>query len=167
MTHFIFLSTLCLSVVVKREMTAKAKLLIQVLIYAHTFTYGHELWAITERIRSQIQAVDMHFLQRVSQFSFIHRVRSSVIQSVAVLLLHLKESVEVVWGTDQDAFGHLLDEVFQVCSVPEVPELNQDTLEREIKSLGWPQSALLFPQMSWRRWLGKDRCGLLWLGCCS
>lgn len=31
-----------------------------------TITYGHELWVVTERLRSQIQAAKMSFLWRVA-----------------------------------------------------------------------------------------------------
>lgn len=33
-------------------------------------------------------------------------------------------------------------------------------------SIGWPGNALLFPRISWRRWLAKGRSGLLCLSCC-
>uniref|UniRef100_A0A3P8PUB1 Ig-like domain-containing protein n=1 Tax=Astatotilapia calliptera TaxID=8154 RepID=A0A3P8PUB1_ASTCA len=36
----------------------------------------------------------------------------------------------------------------------------------EIICLGWPGNALVFPQISWRRWLGRGRSGPLCLGCC-
>ncbi|KAK3511498.1 hypothetical protein QTP70_009001 [Hemibagrus guttatus] len=39
------------SVVVKKELSRKAKLLIYQSIYFPTLTYGHELWAMTERLR--------------------------------------------------------------------------------------------------------------------
>ncbi|KAK3517264.1 hypothetical protein QTP70_001756 [Hemibagrus guttatus] len=42
------------SVVVKKELSRKAKLSIYQSIYVPTLTYGHELWVMTERIRSQI-----------------------------------------------------------------------------------------------------------------
>ena len=31
-------------------------------VYVPTLTYGHELWVVTERIRSRIQATEMSFL---------------------------------------------------------------------------------------------------------
>lgn len=45
--------------VVKRELSRKAKLFNYQSIYLQTLTYGHELWVLTERLRSQIQAVEM------------------------------------------------------------------------------------------------------------
>ncbi|KAI3368927.1 hypothetical protein L3Q82_025906 [Scortum barcoo] len=35
-------------------------------IYVPTLTYGHELWVMTERTRSRIQAAEMSFLRRVA-----------------------------------------------------------------------------------------------------
>ncbi|KAI3352723.1 hypothetical protein L3Q82_019304 [Scortum barcoo] len=45
---------------------------------APTLTYGHELWVMTERTRSRIQAAEMSFLRRVAGRSLRDRVRSSV-----------------------------------------------------------------------------------------
>ncbi|KAK3528214.1 hypothetical protein QTP86_026677, partial [Hemibagrus guttatus] len=39
------------SVVVKKELSRKAKLSIYQSIYVPTLTYGHELWVMTERLR--------------------------------------------------------------------------------------------------------------------
>ena len=44
--------TLKRTVVVKRELSQKAKLSIYRSIYIPTLTYGHELWVVTERIKS-------------------------------------------------------------------------------------------------------------------
>ncbi|MEQ2287992.1 hypothetical protein AMECASPLE_018441 [Ameca splendens] len=32
--------------------------------------------------------------------------------------------------------------------------------------LGWPGNALVFPRMSWPKWLGRGKSGSLCLGCC-
>ena len=66
-----------LSVVVKRELSQEAKLLIYRSIYDPTLTYGLELWAMTKRIRSCIQVAKMSFLGRVVGLSLRDRVRSS------------------------------------------------------------------------------------------
>ncbi|MDF4355550.1 hypothetical protein P3445_23995, partial [Vibrio parahaemolyticus] len=42
------------SIVVKRELSQKAKLSIYWSSNLPTLTYGHELWVVTERMRSQI-----------------------------------------------------------------------------------------------------------------
>jgi len=49
------------SVLLKEELTLKVKLSIYRSIYFHTLTYGHELWVMTERTRSQIQAPKFAF----------------------------------------------------------------------------------------------------------
>ncbi|TWW74485.1 hypothetical protein D4764_14G0004880, partial [Takifugu flavidus] len=56
--------TLHRSVVVKRELSRKAKLSIYQSIFAPTLTYGHELWVMTERTRSWVQAAGMSFSLR-------------------------------------------------------------------------------------------------------
>ncbi|KAK3564249.1 hypothetical protein QTP86_012027 [Hemibagrus guttatus] len=53
-----------LSVVLKKELSQKAKLLIYQSIYVSTLTYSHELWVMNERIRSRIQVAEMSFLCR-------------------------------------------------------------------------------------------------------
>ena len=68
------------SVVVKRELSRKAKLSIYQSIYVPALTYGHELWVMTERTRSRVQAAEMSFLRRVAGLSLRDRVRSSVIR---------------------------------------------------------------------------------------
>ncbi|KAL4005315.1 hypothetical protein ACER0C_005028 [Sarotherodon galilaeus] len=118
--------TLHRSIVVKRELSVKAKLSIYRSIYVPTLTYGHELWVVTERMRLRIQAAEMSFLRKVAGLSLRDRVRSSAIQE----------------------------------------GLRVEPLAGEIISLGWPGNALVFPRISWRRWLGRGRSGLLCLGCC-
>jgi len=79
-------------VVVKKELSQKAKLSIYWSIYVPTLTYGHELWVVTERTRSRIQAAEMGFLSRVSGLSLRDRVRSWVIREglgVEPLLLRI------------------------------------------------------------------------------
>uniref|UniRef100_A0A3B5Q8Y2 Reverse transcriptase domain-containing protein n=1 Tax=Xiphophorus maculatus TaxID=8083 RepID=A0A3B5Q8Y2_XIPMA len=92
------------SVVVKRELSQKAKLSIYRSIYVPTLIYGHELWVMTERTRSRIQAAEMGFLRRVAGLSLRDRVRSSVIREglrVEPLLLHIERS-QLRW------LGHLV-----------------------------------------------------------
>ncbi|PWA21171.1 hypothetical protein CCH79_00009483 [Gambusia affinis] len=92
------------SVVVKRELSQKAKLSIYRSIYVPTLIYGHELWIMTERTRSRIQAAEMGFLRRVAGLSLRDRVRSSVIREglrVEPLLLHVERG-QLRW------LGHLV-----------------------------------------------------------
>ncbi|TWW67224.1 hypothetical protein D4764_02G0002650 [Takifugu flavidus] len=91
------------SVVVKKELSRKAKLSIYRSIYVSILTYGHQRWVMTERTRSRIQAAEMSFLRRVAGLSLRDRVRSSDIREelgVELLLLHIERS-ELGW------LGHL------------------------------------------------------------
>uniref|UniRef100_A0A8C6U756 TBC1 domain family member 5 n=1 Tax=Neogobius melanostomus TaxID=47308 RepID=A0A8C6U756_9GOBI len=72
-----------------------AKLSIYRSIYVPTLTYGHEIWVMTERTRSRIQAAEMSFLHRVAGRTLRDRVRSSVTREelgVESLLLHVERS---------------------------------------------------------------------------
>ncbi len=83
------------TIVVKRELSQKAKLSIYQLIYVPTPTCGHELWVVTERMRSQMQGAEMSFLHRVSGLCFRDKVRSSDTWrelGVEPLLLRVKRS---------------------------------------------------------------------------
>ncbi|KAK0135736.1 Craniofacial development protein 2 [Merluccius polli] len=96
--------TLHRSVVVKRELSRKAKLSIYQSIYVPALTYGHELWVMTERTRSRVQAAEMSFIRRVAGLSLRDRVRSSVIREelgVDPLLLRVERS-QMRW------LGHLV-----------------------------------------------------------
>ncbi|KAK0146684.1 Craniofacial development protein 2 [Merluccius polli] len=96
--------TLHRSVVVKRELSRKAKLSMYQSIYVPALTYGHELWVMTERTRSRVQAAEMSFLRRVAGLSLRDRVRSSVIREelgVDPLLLRVERS-QMRW------LGHLV-----------------------------------------------------------
>ncbi|TWW70932.1 hypothetical protein D4764_17G0004150 [Takifugu flavidus] len=82
-------------VVVKRELSQKAKLSIYRLILVPTLTYGHELWVMTERTRSRGQVAEISFLRRVAGLSLRDRVRSSAIREdlgVEPLLLRVERS---------------------------------------------------------------------------
>ncbi len=83
------------SVAVKKELSGKAKLSIYQSIYVPNLTYGHELWVMTERTRSRIQAAEMSFIRRVARRSLRDRVRSSVTREelrVEPLLLDIERS---------------------------------------------------------------------------
>ncbi|KAK3566125.1 hypothetical protein QTP86_026019 [Hemibagrus guttatus] len=88
-------------------------------IYVPTLTYGHELWFMTERIRSRIQAAEMSFLRSVAGHSLRDRVRSPVTQEelrVEPLLLHIERG-QVRWLGHLFRMppGYLLGEVFRAC----------------------------------------------------
>ncbi|TWW75469.1 hypothetical protein D4764_13G0001310 [Takifugu flavidus] len=104
--------TLHRSVVVKRELSRKAKLSIYRSIFVPTLTYGHELWVMTERTRSRVQAAEMSFLRRVAGLSLRDRVRSAAIREelgVEPLLLCVERS-QMRWLP-----GRLPGEVFRAC----------------------------------------------------
>ncbi|KAI3369434.1 hypothetical protein L3Q82_007661 [Scortum barcoo] len=148
------------TVVVKKELSRKAKLSIYRSIYVPTLTYGHELWVMTERTRSWIQAAEMSFLRRVAGRSlFRDRVRSSVtreeLRSRAAAPSHDERS-QLRW------LGHLFRmppgrlprEVFQACPTGRRPGGRPRTRWRDYVSLGWPGNALGSPRKSWRKCLG-------------
>ena len=53
------------SVVMKRELSKKAKLSFFKAVFVPILTCGHESWAMTKRARSQVQASEMRFLQKI------------------------------------------------------------------------------------------------------
>ncbi|KAK3505719.1 hypothetical protein QTP70_020512 [Hemibagrus guttatus] len=130
------------SVVVKKELSRKAKLSIYQSIYVPTLTYGHELWVMNERVRSWIQAAEMSFLRRVAGRSLRDRVRSSATQKelgVEPLLLHIERG-QLRW------LGHLFrmppgrlpGEVFQACPTGKRPRGRPRTRWRDyISRLAW------------------------------
>ncbi|KAI3360296.1 hypothetical protein L3Q82_014600 [Scortum barcoo] len=132
------------TVVVKKELSRKAKLSIYRSIYVPTLTYGHELWVMTRKDKIADTSGEMSFLRRVAGRSLRDRVRSSVIREelgVEPLLLRIERS-QLRW------LGHLFRmppgrlprEVFQACPTGRRPRgKTQDTLER--LCLGWPGNA--------------------------
>ncbi|KAK3536646.1 hypothetical protein QTP86_015449 [Hemibagrus guttatus] len=133
------------SVVVKKELSRKAKLSIYQSIYVPTLTYGHELWVKTKRVRSRIQAAEMSFLHRVAGRSLRDRVRSSATQEeirVEPLLLHIERGQlrwlrHLFWMPP----GRLPGEVFRACPTGKRPR------ER--------------PRTRWRHsWLAWERLGV-------
>ncbi|KAK3542076.1 hypothetical protein QTP86_011949 [Hemibagrus guttatus] len=125
------------SVVVKKELSRKVKLLIYQSIYVPTLTYGHELWVMTERVRSRIQAAEMSFHRRVAGHSLTDRVKSSVTRSRAAAPPHQKGAVELARASVSDASG--MSPWGGVPGMPhreEAPGKTQDTLERLCLSAG-------------------------------
>ncbi|KAK0151875.1 putative uncharacterized transposon-derived protein F52C9.6 [Merluccius polli] len=122
------------SVVVKRELSRKAKLSIYQSIYVPALTYGHELWVMTERTRLRVQAAKAS--------SAGDRVRSSVIREelgVDPLLLRVERS-QMRW------LGHLVrmppgrlpGEVFRACPTGRRPRGRPRTRWRDyVSRLAW------------------------------
>ena len=80
------------SVVIKRELSKKAKLSIFKTAFVPNLTYAHESWVITERVRSQVQASEMNFLQRIEGVTLFNKVHSSEFQkSLDIDPLHFSE----------------------------------------------------------------------------
>ena len=65
------------SVIMNRELSKKAKLLIFKAVFVPILTYGHEFWVMTERMRSQVQASEMRFLRKIQGVTLFNKVRSS------------------------------------------------------------------------------------------
>ena len=83
------------SVVMKRELSKKAKLSIFKAGFVPIFTYGHESWVMTERVRSQVQASEIKFLRRIEGVTLFNKVRSSEIRkslNIEPLLLRIERS---------------------------------------------------------------------------
>ncbi|KAK3542066.1 hypothetical protein QTP86_011367 [Hemibagrus guttatus] len=130
------------SVVVKKELSRKAKLSIYQSIYAPTLTYGHELWVITERVRSRIQAAEMSFLRRVAGRSLRDRLRSSVTREelgVEPLLLRIERG-QLRWLRHLFRMppGRLPGEVFRACPTGKRPRGRPRTCWRDyVFRLAW------------------------------
>ncbi|XDV13498.1 hypothetical protein PO909_001890 [Leuciscus waleckii] len=157
------------SVMVKKELSRKAKLSIYRSIYVPTLTYGHELWVMTERTRSRIQAAEMSFLRRVAGRSLRDRVRSSVTREelrVEPLLLHIKRG-QLRW------LGHLFRmppgctfrEGVPACPTGRRPRGRHRTRWRDcVSRLSW--ECLGVPRKSWRKCLWRGKSGHPCLDCC-
>ena len=91
------------SVVMKRELSKKAKLSIFKAVFVPILTYDHESWVMTERMRSQVQASERRFLRRIEGVTLFNKVRSSEIRkslNIEPLLLRIGRS-QLRW------FGHV------------------------------------------------------------
>ena len=53
------------SVVTKRDLSKKANLSVFKTVFVPILTYGNESWVMTARVRSQVPASEMRFLQRI------------------------------------------------------------------------------------------------------
>ena len=97
------------SVVMKRELSKKAKLSIFKAVFVPILTYGHESWVMTERMRSIVQASEMRFLRRIEAVTLFNKVRSSEIRKIsqhrAVTSPNWKISAQMVWPCKQNASG--------------------------------------------------------------
>ena len=91
------------SVVIKRELSKTGTLSIFRTVFVPVLTYGHEYWAMTERIQSQVQEFEMRFLQRIEGVTLFNKMRSSEIRkclNIKPLLFRIERS-QLRW------FGHV------------------------------------------------------------
>ncbi|KAK3526897.1 hypothetical protein QTP86_003592 [Hemibagrus guttatus] len=148
------------SVVVKNELSQKAKLSIYQSIYVPTLTYGYELWVMTKRIRSRIQVAQMSFLHRVAGRFLRDRARSSVSREklrVEPLLLHIERG-QLRWlgHLFHMPLGRLPGEVFRACPTGKRPR-GRPGHAGETMSLGWPGNTSESLRKSWRKCLGGGK----------
>ena len=107
------------SIVLKKELSRKASLSIYQSIYVSTLTYGHELWVMTKRTRSRIQAAEMIFLHRVAGLSLKDEGEElrhpGGAWSRAAAPPHREESVEVVRASGKDASRTYYRAILKLC----------------------------------------------------
>ena len=65
--------------ILKRELSRKAKLSVFQSIFV-PITYDHESWVMTERVRSQMQASEMRFLQKSKVLTMFDNLRDTAIR---------------------------------------------------------------------------------------
>ena len=86
------LRSLYRSVVAKKEISRRTRMVIFNAVYRPTLVYGHGQWVTTERIRSRIRAAEMRFLRGLT---LRDSIRSSTIREflkAESLLLHIERS---------------------------------------------------------------------------
>ena len=89
------MQVLLCSVVMKQELSKKAKLLIFKAVFVSILTYGHESWVMAKRVRSQVQAPEMRLLRKIEGVTLFNTVRSSEIQkslNIEPLLVRIERS---------------------------------------------------------------------------
>ena len=62
------------SVAIKRELSKKAKLLFFKTAIVPILICAHESWVIPKRVRSQVKAFEMRFLQRIEGVTLLNKV---------------------------------------------------------------------------------------------
>ena len=71
-----FLFAYCLEIRLNFQLSELGKALNFQNSFATVLTYGHECWVMTKRVRSQAQASEMKFLQRIEEVTLFNEVRS-------------------------------------------------------------------------------------------
>ena len=83
------------SVAIKQELSKKAKLSIFKAVLVPILTYGHESWVMTKTVRSQVQASEIRFLQKIEEVTLLNKGHGSEIRkslNIEPLLLRIKRS---------------------------------------------------------------------------
>ena len=87
------------SVVSKLEQSRKSKLSMVKTIFVPILTYSHESWVIAEKLRSQMQASKIKFLQKINGITTFNLLRNSLIRyslDIEPLLLSIEIS-QLTW----------------------------------------------------------------------
>ena len=81
----------CATVVLKRELCTRVKLLLFRSIFVPILTYDHECWLMTEIVRSRLQAAEMGCWQKIRGFSLIDNAKTTdICQSLNIEPLLLR-----------------------------------------------------------------------------
>ena len=91
------------SVAMKQKLSKTKNLSVFKTIFFPILTYGHKAWVMTERMRLQVQASEIRFLQRIEGVTQFNKVRSFEIRkslNIKPLLLQIERS-QLRW------FGHV------------------------------------------------------------
>ena len=118
------------SVVIKRELSRKAKLSVFKSVFVSILTYGHESWIMTERVRSHMASVRKKFLWKIEGVAMFDKHRNTAIWeslNIESLLLRIERS-QLRW------FGH-------------VSRMTHEQLPKQI----------LYAKENWRRPHGRPR----------
>ena len=150
------------SVVMKRELSKKAKLSIFKAVFVPILTYGHESWVMTERMRSQVQASEMRFLRRIEGVTLFNKVRSSEIRksfNIEPLLLRIERSQLRMFGhVSRMPQERLPKQALHAKANGRRPvddlELDGPITLRILDGIAWD-----FAQAKWWRWWKTVRCG--------
>ena len=87
--------------VMKRDLSKNANLSIFKTVFVPVLIYGHKFWVMIERVRSQVQASKISFLQRIEGVTLFNKMRSSEIQkslNIEPLLLQIERSQHTWFG---------------------------------------------------------------------
>ena len=104
-------------VLLKRELSTKAKLSVFRSIFVPILTYDHECWIMTERVRSRVQAAEMGILRKFICLSLLDKVKSTDIRqslNIKPLLLRIERSQLRWYGhvtrmSQEQTAKHLID----------------------------------------------------------